>query len=169
MKTINNERGFTLIEVMIASAILAVGILVFALVQTGAIRSNNISTSITGKANWAADQVEKLVAMNYDDLAALDVDGDGTNQDPLESGIDKDENNDGVLDANENFGLHHNTAATADGNATSQDANATYSIFWNVAVDTPIPNTVTVHVITTSKKLNSVETVEFDYIKAKQN
>ncbi len=166
MKTINNEAGFTLIEVMIAALVLAVGVLAYTGMQITAITGNTTSISITGKSNWAADQIEKLLAMPYDDLVDLDVDGDGTNQDPLEVGTDNDDNGDTTVDANENFGLHHNTAATADGSATSPDANNTYTIFWNVAVDKPLTNMVTVNVIVESRKQDAAQkSVEFQYIK----
>lgn len=158
-----------MLEVLIAVVVLTIGILTYTAMQISSTRGNAISMSITGKSNWAADQVETLLAMSYDQLAALDVDGDGTNQDPLQNGQDKDEDNDGVLDDNENFGLHHNTAATADGNAVSPDANNTYTIFWNVAVDKPVLNTITVRVIVTSQKQDTTETTEFEYIKARNS
>lgn len=167
MKNLRNEFGFTLLETMIAVAILAIAFLTYTALQLSSTRGNATSISITGKANWAADQIEQLLAGSYNDLAALDVDGDGTNQDPMETGRDKDENDDGILDANENFGLHHNSAATADGSVISNDAGNTYTVFWNIAVDKPVPNTITVHVIATSQKQNATETTEFDYIKAK--
>lgn len=167
MRNFTNEAGFTLLETMIAAAILAIAFLSYTALQLSSTRGNATSISITGKANWASDRIERLLTQSYDELASLDVDADGTDQDPLETGQDKDENNNGVVDANENYGLHHNTVATADGNAVSTDADNTYAILWNVAVDKPVPNTITVHVIVTSRKQNATETTEFEYIKAK--
>jgi len=167
MHRINNQSGFTLLEVMIAAAVLAIGMLAYAGMQLSGTRGNADAISITGKSNWAADQVEKLLAMTYDDLVAMDVDGDGTNQDTLEVGLDKDDNGDTVVDNNENFGLHHDTAATADGNTVSPDNR--FSIFWNVAVDKPLINTVTVNVIVMSSQQGNAQPLHFDYIKARLN
>lgn len=167
MKRLGNEAGFTLLEVMIAGVILAIGILTYAGLQISATKGNATSISITSKSNWAADQVEKLLSLSYNDLVLLDEDGDGTDQDPLGIGIDRDDNGDTIVDDDENFGLHH-IGAAADGTAFSLDANQTYTIFWNIAVDKPLVNTVTVHVIVISKKQNAAQkSVEFDYIKAK--
>lgn len=168
MSFFNNDGGFTLLETMIAAAVLALGIITYTGMQISSTRGNAQGISITGKANWAADQVEKLMAMPYNDLAAMDADGDGTDQDPLESGIDIDDNGDSVVDVNENFGLHHDTAATADGSVTSPDANATYTVFWNVAVDHPLVNMLTLNVIVTSKKDTAQHAaVQFQYIKSR--
>ncbi len=166
MKHVTNDNGFTLIEAMISMLILIFGVLAYLAMQAAAISGNQTGASITGKANWAADQIEQLIAMPYDDLAALDIDGDGTDQDPLGIGKDKDDNGDSVIDANENFGLHHDTATTADGTVTSPDS--TYTIFWNVAVDKPLEDMVTVHVLVESRKQTDIKkTVEFEYIKAR--
>ncbi len=158
MKHITNNTGFTLIEAMISMLILIFGILAYLAMQAAAISGNQTGANITGKANWAADRIEQLIAMPYDDLVALDNDKDGTNQDPL--GIGKDNS------GNDNFGLNDDTVATADGNATSPDS--TYTIFWNVAVDKPLEDMVTVHVLVESRKQTKIQkTVEFEYIKAR--
>ncbi len=50
-------------------------------------------------------------------------------------------------------------ATTADHNAVS--TYGTYTIFWNVAVDEPIPNTKTIHVIVTHPLLDNPIVLEF--------
>ncbi len=158
MKTIRENSGFTLLETLIAMSILAVGLLTYVGLHLSATRGSATGISITGKSSWAAERIERLMLSSYDDLVALDNGGDkdGTDQDPLENGQD----NDGG-----NFGLNDATAATADGSATSPDG--TYTIFWNVAVDHPLVNMVTVNVIVTSKKQGTQQKdVEFQYIKS---
>ncbi len=165
MKIADNNNGFTLLETMIALVILAIGLLTYVGLQISAIRGNADAISITGKSNWAADQIERLLVLPYDDLAALDADGDGTGQDPLEEGRDGDDGGPAGGDGISNFGLDDATTTTADGNMTSPDG--TYTIFWNVAVDHPLVNMVTLKAIVTSRKQGTQQKdVEFQYIKS---
>jgi type IV pilus modification protein PilV len=62
-----NEAGYTLLELMIALMILAIGILGIWSMQGTAIRGNAQAKRITEGAALAADQVEKLMRMEYDD------------------------------------------------------------------------------------------------------
>lgn len=66
-----HEAGFSLIELMIALMILAVGILGIWSMQGTAIRGNAQAKWITEGAALAADQVEKLMRMDYDDAGVV--------------------------------------------------------------------------------------------------
>ena len=66
------EKGFTLLEVMIAVAILAFGLLAVASMQGTAIRGNSLSGNLTAASTLAADRMEKLVSASYSH-ADLDV------------------------------------------------------------------------------------------------
>lgn len=118
---IKNQKGFTLIELLIALVIFAVGILGLATMQTTSIKGNSKSRQISEASNVAADQIEMFMSLDYDD-SDLDDDGSGS--------------------ANGVTGLDNVTTATADGNTTSADGN--YKVYWNVAVDYPVPNTKTI-------------------------
>ncbi len=167
MNHLTNEKGFTLIEAMVAAVILTTGVITYLVMQSTAIKGNKTGASITGKTSWATEQVEMILAKPYTELITMDKDGDGTNQDPMRKGVDKDDNGDSIIDANENFGLHHADTSTADGSKISPDG--TYSIFWNVALSHPVENMVTVNVIVTSKKQNATQkAVELKYVKAKR-
>lgn len=164
MKVIDNQNGFTLIEAVIAMAILAIGILTLQTMQVIGIKGNSQASRITVGSTWAADRIEQIQVLDYNDITLNDSDGDGTNQDADEDGIDDDENNNGIVEANEQFGLEHDTVATADGTATSPDN--VFTIFWNVAVDQPVKNTKTIRVIIKSNQQGKDRRVSFDYVKA---
>ncbi len=130
-----NNRGFSLIEVMIAIVILAIGIFSLHSMQLTSINGNSKANLITNATNFAGDRIEQLMQMDYDDLVDLDGDGDGTGQDSDADGADDDGGN---------FGLDDTTAATADG--TENSGNGVYTLFWNVAVDHPVTNSTTIRV-----------------------
>lgn len=164
MKIIHTQNGFTLIEAVIAMAILAIGILTLQTMQVIGIKGTSQANRITVGSTWAADRIEQIQVLDYDDTILNDSDGDGTNQDGNEDGVDDDENNNGIVEANEQFGLEHDTVATADGNDTSPDN--VFTIFWNVAVDQPVKNTKTIRIIVTSNQQGKARRVTFDYVKA---
>ncbi len=147
-----SEQGFTLIETIVGLGILAIGIMALYTMQSTSVVGNGSAYRLTSKANWAADQIESLVGIDYDDNIFNDTDGDGT---------DQDSNGDGVDDDAGDFGLY-DTGPAADGTSVTNDGF--YSISWNVAIDHPMKNTKTVCVIITSNADN--KSVAYKYIKA---
>jgi len=80
---VKNENGFSLIEVLIAMAILAIGMLAAASMQYSAIR-NNTKGNIYTQANMLAkarlealknQDIDALVAGTYSDSSTLDANG----------------------------------------------------------------------------------------------
>jgi len=69
IKKLRNAEGYTLIEVLIAMAILAVGLLAIATMQISSIRVNTAARKMTERATIAQDKVEELVALSYTDAA----------------------------------------------------------------------------------------------------
>ena len=63
------EKGFTLIEVMIALTIFAVGMLAVATMQLSAIKVNARAHRLTQRTTYAQDKIEELVALPYADTA----------------------------------------------------------------------------------------------------
>ena len=61
------DEGFTLIEVLIAISIFAIGLLAVATMQLSAIRVNSTAGQITTRITWAQDKLEELMALPYTD------------------------------------------------------------------------------------------------------
>jgi prepilin-type N-terminal cleavage/methylation domain-containing protein len=68
------QRGFTLIEVLIAMAIFSIGILAVGTLQITSTNSNASARIHTEEYTWVVDQIERLTALDYDhaDLTAGD-------------------------------------------------------------------------------------------------
>lgn len=131
---LGNQSGFTLIEVLIALFIFAVGILGVQTMQITAINGNHHSNRITESSNLAVDQLEIFISQDFNHNNFNDVNYNGTNQDT---------NKDGIDDDGGNFGL--DDIINADGHRISTDG--TDQIFWNIAVDHPVHNTKTIKII----------------------
>ena len=119
---IRNPKGFTLVELLIALVIFAVGILGFATMQITSIKGNSKGRLISEASNVAADRIETFMSLDYGD--SLLSDGSGTNA--------------GVA------GLEDLPPNNTDGSATSSDGN--YQIYWNVADDHPVTGVKTINV-----------------------
>ncbi len=57
------EKGFTLLEVMIAVAILAFGILAVASMQTSSMYGNSVANRLTEGTGWAGNKMEELLTI----------------------------------------------------------------------------------------------------------
>lgn len=145
MKSIyKNQNGFTIIELLIALVIFTVGILGVATMQTTSIKGNSKGRLISEASNVAADRIERILSLPYNDPSLADTDGDGTDQADDESnyGLDDLENPDGSADSN---------------------GDGTDDIFWNIAVDHPLKNTKTIKIFV--KPRGAGDFIEMTYIK----
>ncbi|GAB4342358.1 MAG: hypothetical protein Kow0089_17350 [Desulfobulbaceae bacterium] len=138
-----DNQGFSLIEVIVALAVLTIGILAVNAMQTLSIRGNKTANDITAGTGWSADQVERIILMDYDDL--VDTNGNGAGPDVNDNNIDDDD--EGMAgDGISNFGLDE----TANPDAVeANDPDGRYTIVYNVAQNYPMDNIKTVHVIVT--------------------
>jgi type IV pilus assembly protein PilV len=67
---VNDENGFTLVEVMIALVIFSIGILGVAAMQINFIQGNATARGVTEAANQASGKMEDLVALSYASVAS---------------------------------------------------------------------------------------------------
>ena len=65
--TLKNQDGFTLIEVLIAVTIFAVGLLAIAAMQTSAIQMNSTGNRLTEISSVSIDRFEDLMSRSYSD------------------------------------------------------------------------------------------------------
>jgi type IV pilus assembly protein PilV len=120
----HNEKGFTLLEVIVAISILTIGLLAVASMQVSAIRGNASAYGITEATSWASDRIEKLTVLPYGHADLQDTDGDGA------SGLE-------------------NASEATDDNPNPPPTHGKYKVYWNVAVDDTADGTKTVNVIVT--------------------
>ncbi len=118
----HNEKGFTLLEVIVAISILTIGLLAVASMQVSAIKGNTLAFGVTGATSWASDQIEKLIVLPYDHEDLQDTNGDGA------SGLE-------------------NASEATDDNPNPPPTHGKYKVYWNVAVDDTADGTKTLNVI----------------------
>ena len=148
------QDGFTLIEILIAIAILAFGLLAVATMQVRAIKTNAIASGISQGLTLGQAKVEELMNLSYSH-SDLDDDGGG-----VSNGTGQDADDDGVDDDGGNFGLDDTT--DADG---SDANNSRYTIYWNIAVDEPEVSSKTIRVIVTWTEKGRNKSIKLDFVK----
>lgn len=135
-RTISKQsiRGFTLIEALVAVAILSIGILATAKMQDQSIRGNFVSKRINTSVFFAAGEIERRTGLSY--ANATDSDNDGVG------------------------GLFDIGAAADDTLIYVQNGHA-FNLFINVAEDQPVAKVKTINIIVTH---NNNRITEFPYI-----
>jgi len=129
MDRVNNANGFTLIEVMITTFVLAVGILAMSVMQIRSMNANSSSFSKSSATLVAENILEELHRLPFDDAnltAGADLDaGAGVG-----GGAPTPGDADHLYDP-ANFTVVNN-ALTLSGTDVVDDNNRVYQIFWNV-------------------------------------
>ena len=165
-----NQDGFTFIEVMVALVVVTIGILSLNAMQVAYLRGNETAGHLTMASTWNSDLLENVISRPYDDPVLNGAD------DPLEDvdldGTDQDTNGDGIDDiaTDLEFGLNdiggdadHNSAEHLD--IMDPALVQLYTVYWNIAVNQPVPNTKTIRAIVV-RNSDGVTLAIFDTYKA---
>ena len=131
MTSLKSQGGFTLLEIIVAVAILSFGILAVASMQLTSIKGNSQAIGITEAITLAQDRAEKLMRLAYNDATLSDTDANGT------TGLGDTSAPDQQDPAN----------PIQVGGAGAQGRE--YNVYWNVVEDSPIDNTKTIRIIIT--------------------
>jgi len=136
MNKINfNNKGFSLIEAMIAMVILSVGLMAVGLMQIGAMKANTNALGRTDGVAVAQSELDRLRSLPLDDADLQD--GGGTND-----GID------GLDDGEDGSG----TSPDIDLGTIIGPNGREYKVFWNVADNVANTKTVRLFVYWTDPK-----------------
>ncbi len=134
------EKGFTLLEVLIAIMIFIFGILVVGNMQITSIQGNSFAKSITEASVNAQNQIENLINSKYSDFN--DITGDGV------------------------AGLNNTSTNPNDQNAADYyRQNGRYTIVWNIADNYPVSGTKTARVIVMWNERGRQKQIVFDIVK----
>ena len=96
MKQTLKSDGFTLIEILIAMAIFAIGILAVLSMQISSVNTNATAKKVTDNYTWAAQQGEEFMALPFTDPVLNDTGGNFFTPSQDVDGIDNDA--DGQID-----------------------------------------------------------------------
>lgn len=161
------EKGFSLIEIMLGIAIFMVGMLGIALLQISSLKNDAFSNRLAEASTLGSAKLEELSGLPYDHANLLDGDGDGTGQDTDDNEVDDDDEGTPIDNVN-NFGLDDNNPAEADGIQNVSIDTRNYTILWNVADDQPVLNSKTVKVFINWTVKNIKHSIILSGIRAKE-
>jgi type IV pilus assembly protein PilV len=152
-----DDRGFTLLELLVGVTMFVLGIMALYKLQMSTLRTNAYSRDLTEALTLAQDRVEKLMALPYDAADLGDTNGDGVDGGGGDLGLDQTITN-GVWTADGPPGNHGNRVPAGTDK---------YTICWNVAPNYPIDHAKTVRVIVLWRERGGVlHRSSLDFIKA---
>lgn len=150
--SMTNVKGFTLVEVMVAMVVLAIGMLGVIMLQVNATGGTDLARSVTEGSDFSSRQLETLMSLPYTDPTLTDSNGDGT------AGLDR------PFPSLPTHMTPDFTGLAPDHKIVSPDGN--YTVCWNIADNYPGPNMKTIRVIAISTGRGAQKVVHFDFIKA---
>ena len=143
MTTTTNQKGFTLIEALIAMVILSIGVFSLYSMQISSIEGNSRASRITEAATWGSDRLETLMSLPYNDPLLTDNNDTGANAGV--TGLD-------------------NTNVAGSLADSGPIVEGPFTIYWNVADDYPAFGTKTVRVLIERREQGDLRTITQDFI-----
>ncbi|MDD2558582.1 MAG: type IV pilus modification protein PilV [Desulfuromonadaceae bacterium] len=135
---LNGEGGFTLVEVLIALVIFAVGVLGVAMMQLTAINGNSVANRVTQASVIASDQIEDMLSWNYGDQRLRES-------------------------TNNTYTLKNGEKRTADGHRIADGGN--YELVWDVRENTPEIRSKTIDITVIWQHKGRLKTLTLPMIK----
>jgi type IV pilus modification protein PilV len=153
-----NESGFTILEVIVSIAVLAIGLLGVAAMQTKAIHSNYFAGVLTEKTSVAEEWMEWLINFSrqnykiggdnyngYERLAALD-------KNPAVGSLTRKtlvcNDREALKNDLQAWGLRPPNAERFDDSQLPKLPGKSYSVTWYIDANSPLENTTTIRVET---------------------
>lgn len=130
-----NDKGFSLIELLIAVFVFSVGILAVASMQLQAVGSNSGSLIISQATSLAEAKAEELMALDFNHADLQDLDGD----DNAGLGNGSEGNTPPAFD--------NNPGTVGDADYMEPSPDGFFSTYWNVRNNWPNANSKTVRII----------------------
>lgn len=150
-----NNKGFTLVEVMVAITVLAVGMLAVTTMQVNSIGGNSVARTVTTASSFAAEQIENLMGLPFNHANLQDTNTIGG--ETVEQGLSH------PYTALPSSSAPDFAGRPPDGQVTSPDGD--YTVCWNIANNFPMPNTKTIRVIVISTGRGPQKIVPIDLIR----
>ena len=134
MDSMKKNNGFSLLEVLIAMAILAIGLLAVAGMQIHTMEGNDFSQDMTEAMILAQDTAENLAMLGFNSPSLADTDGGANwNAATNDFNIQSDLGNVDQLDPGSPYNINE----------------VQYNVGWYVQANTPIQNVTTVALVIT--------------------
>lgn len=146
---IKNNNGFTLIEVLVTITVLSIGILGAGAMQLSVLNGNAGSYDLTEATALALDQVENIIALDYNDPLLSD-----DNDTPYQR----------IGDQVVGGGLMIRTINSVGDNSVVSD---NYTIFMDITDNVPAIDSKTIRVDVVWTEGDKLKTVSMNYIKTR--
>ena len=153
---VDNSKGFGLVEVMIAIMVFGLGAVATVNMLTRSTLANMEANRISATTSLAASRIDTLLRKGVADPLLVDTDGDGGTG---SNSLFTDANSNGLIDYGEDLGLYDReccpngldpVGTPVAGCVEMADQCMLfdeYALYWNVAINSPVPGIRTIRVI----------------------